>query len=476
MLLPIVLATVGATPYGIWLVLSTLAMVLNYSDLGVGAAVVHFASRHRGGRGDHDLSKLLSAALMWNFAAALVVVPTYVLFAISYTRGQVDSGAIDGGETDWLVVAGAFVMAGLFIRPFGSALVGSGLLPLERRNASVAAVVRVIGTLAVCYYVPSVGAVATVEAAAALLPSILSMLTVWRRGLAKVRWDRSTFSVGRHMLSFSTRSFVVSLIGALLLQGGTFAAGVLIGPASASYFNAAFRVYSSVRQLIGWLIDPFRAAMSRAAATDGNESTRLLASLSTVIALCVSVGCGALIFSSGWLIPLWLGQSAPTNDVQLGVIILLTGLIANSIHLPFVPAADSIGRPGVFLGPQLLWLTIFAVSAGPLAQALGAPGIALAMSLPLILVEPVYLLVARRVLHFDMREWFLHCILPAAIAAGGAALLVLVLRALTEYVLDASLPGWLYGGLFAIVSLLGILIYHGWKIPPAFGLVLRSKL
>jgi O-antigen/teichoic acid export membrane protein len=224
------------------------------------------------------------------------------------------------------------------------------------------------------------------------------------------------------MLSYSVRSFAVNAVGALLLQSGTVIAGILLRPQDVTYYNAAFRVYSSVRQLIGWANDPFRPALSRLGVTSRDAATKALMAVSFVTLALSSSGCIALMLAAPDVVKIWLGAAAP-KYVAVALTILLAGLIVNAVHLPLVPAADAAGSPGAFFIPQLSWMIMTLAGSVLLGNLLGAPGVALGLTLPLVLVEPYYLLRAGRVLQFSVASWFKLVLLPTALITTGGLLL-----------------------------------------------------
>jgi O-antigen/teichoic acid export membrane protein len=405
-LLPLIISTVGSGPYGVWLVLSAVATYLQYSDLGVGAAIVHFGSRARAGDNARNLGHYLSAGLLWNSTVAVVAIPVYIVASAFYLQSAGAKAALDPAEIVPLLALGSLMLAGLVIRPFSSALTGSGLLPLDRRNQGIGVLVRIAATVAACLLTHSVLAVAAAETLAALVPSVLAVIAVLGRRLAVLRWDRHAAETLRFMFSYSLRSFGVSAVGALILQAGTVVAGLFLGPSSATYFNAAFRIYNSARQLMTWMVDPFRSALSRLFTSRVEEAKEVLFGLAFVALAAAAVGSGVLIFGSFGIVQLWLGARVPVAEVALATIILLLGFVINSVQIPLVPAGDAIGRPGVFFWIQALWLASFLILGPLLAKPLDIVGVALALSAPLLYIVPLYLRRARLVLGFTLRQWF----------------------------------------------------------------------
>jgi O-antigen/teichoic acid export membrane protein len=405
LLLPIIISTVGSGPYGVWIVMSVIATYLNYSDLGVGTAIVHFGSRTRGGDTSRSLSDYLSAGLLWNTLAVLIVMPIYFVVASPYSTGNAAKVGIDHEQAVSLVVLGAIMTLTLLLKPFGSALTGAGLLPLDRRNQVWGAGLRVVGTLIACFGFHNVVFVAAAEVAGALLPPLLSMIMTFTHRVARLRWNRSSFGTLKFMLSYSARSFMMNATGALLLQAGTFIVAIVATPSSVTYFSAAFRIYSSVRQLMGWVTDPFRPALSRLFVNRKDEAVELVYSILFSSLCTAGAGCLFLTLASDDVIRIWLGSSVPVAEVSTTVAILLIGLMLNAIHIPMIPSGDASGHPGAFFLIQCIWLGAFVGLGLWFGSMWGIVGVALGLSLPLIVIEPLYLLKARSVLDLRLSKW-----------------------------------------------------------------------
>jgi O-antigen/teichoic acid export membrane protein len=425
-LLPIVLSTVGSAQYGVWLLLSVVATYFNYADLGVGAAIVHFGSRSRGGDQKHSLTEYLSAGLLWNLAAVVVISPVYVAIAMFYSNSSGSEAGLSAAQTSGLTVLGAVMLAGLLLKPFGSALTGAGLLPVERSNRIWGVIVRVIGTVVACYVFDDILAVAIAEVLGVLVPSVLSTVITFKRRIARIKWTRSTPGTLRYMLSYSARSFAINATGALLLQAGTIIVAIVATPSHVTYFNAAFRVYSSVRQIMAWVTDPFRPALSRLYFAQREVAERIIYAILFATLTSAVVGCLFLSVGAFDIVQYWLGENVPTDEVAITIVVLLTGLVLNAIHIPMIPAGDAAGRPGAFFVIQCVWLVLFVGLGLVLGHNFGIVGVALGLTLPLLLVEPMYLLKARGVMGLDIRFWITRVAVPAATVglcgAGGAGL------------------------------------------------------
>lgn len=453
-LLPIVASQVGAGAYGLWLFLISITVYVGYGDLGVSSAIIHFGARARGGDGQHSMSQLLSAGVLWSAATMVVILPIYVWLAWRYIGSHLDV-LPDPETTRIALVAFGAVIAGMaVVRPFGGALVGTGLLVWAQRIGLIALLIRVVGTLVAVYVFGTITAVAAVETLATILPGVVIMVIVLSR-VAPLRFSRGMWPTLRLMLGYSTKSLLMGMSQTVVMQGGTLIVGVVAGPANVTYFNLAFRVYTGVRQMITWVIEPFRSTLSRVAASSHSSHLKLVESLTFTTLSLTLVGTVTWALGSQFLVDAWVGDHLPAPVIALVATVLLAGLTLESLHLPYVLAGDTAGKPGIFLAPQVIWGILFVAMGIPLGQQWGIVGVAVAMSAPLLVVEPVFLAVARRFLGLSLKTWWSQSIRPALVFVAPA-LVAGALCWLATYASAPSLTGWLPAVVFALSSLLSL--------------------
>ncbi|MDJ0455842.1 oligosaccharide flippase family protein [Arthrobacter sp. NQ7] len=445
-LLPVVLSAVGPAAYGTWLFLLAVASFLFFLDLGVGTAIVHFLSRSRSGDQDADPDTVASTAHAWALAACLVAIGIYILVAINYAAEGLQS--VSSSDFVVMVVAGIAILSTMAVRPMSSVLFGTGFLHVERTYQVVGVLVRVVGTLAACWIDGSIVGVVLAETAALMIPPIIALWKVRRLHLVQIHWRHVSKRELKRMMGYSLGAFSVSMVGASILQFGTLVIGVLGNANQVAYFNAAFRIYASVRQIIGWLTDPFRSVLSRLYVNDSRRASVVLYDLLFVAFLVSTLGCLLLLVTLPVVLDVWLGGTVPTEEVSAAASALLAGLILNALHIPLIPASDAAGSPGAFLPHQIFWLVSYAGLAFVLFPALGIIGVALAMTAPLPILEFAYLLTAARTVKLDFKVWFTRVTRPTL------PILLLGLAAASSTNLFTE-PAWVIfvGVLFAVASL-----------------------
>ena len=403
-LLPVVLSTVGPAAYGTWLFLLAVASFLFFLDLGVGTAIVHFLSRSRSGDDATDPDEVTSTGHAWASAACIVALGVFLVVSINYSREA--SQNVSNTEFSIMVLAGIGILATMVIRPMSSVLFGSGFLHVERTYQLAGVFVRVIATLAACWLRGGIIGVVLAEAIALMVPPIMATIRVRQLKLVHLHWNKVSTTELKRMMAYSLGAFSVSMVGASILQFGTVIIGIIGNANQVAYFNAAFRIYASVRQVIGWLTDPFRSVLSRLYVKDSIKANVVLYDLLFVAFAASTIGCLLLLVTLPVVLQVWLAGSVPTTEVATAASALLAGLVLNALHIPLIPASDAAGSPGAFLPHQVLWLLSYAGLSLLLFPVLGIAGVALAMTIPLPILEFAYLLTAGRTVNLDYKKWY----------------------------------------------------------------------
>ncbi|MDJ0455358.1 hypothetical protein [Gordonia amicalis] len=411
MTIPLAIKYVGAEQYGVWLTLTSATLLLYYSDIGIGTAVVHFGARNRATGEGFNFTQLLSSAIgvvsiVW--VGLILVTASFVTAA--YFGGYF--GNFDSFQFVLIVVSLFLLVTGFLTKPFEAILIGAGHFVTDRWLKFCGSVVRLSGTLTVCLLHPTLGLLALVEAVSLVLPGVLAIFFVVKGSIATIRRQEIKRETVTTLWSYSYKRFAVDAVGAGVLQIGTLLVAVVASAAAVSYFSAAFRLYSGIRQVIAWVVDPFRTILSKLWVENRGYFPRVVLSFSLLVA-CVSwsVCCVAIILSPG-LTPVWLGRDSVYYDAAGMVTILCLGLMINVLHIPLIASTDAAHRPGVFFLPQALWLVLYGGLALVLGGRFGAVGVCVAMALSVAILEPIYLYVAQRNLGFTIAEWVRTVFLP----------------------------------------------------------------
>lgn len=447
LLLPFVITQFGAAQYGVWLMLSALMIFLFQADLGMGAAVVRFSAISRdAGRG--RLARVVSTAVCWNLALSLIAAGVFAVVATIILQSPQTESITSASERTSLIIIGATTLLFLILRPFGNLLQGLGDWTLERALQLVGVGFRIVGTLVVGLTTGDIVHLAVVEAISIVLPSVLAACVVRTRRTRSLRLRAVSREALREQLSYSGRAFAVNAVGSAVLQSGNVIVGLTLGPAAVTYWNAIFRVYAVLRQCVQWIIDPFMPRMSVMFSRNLAEGTRIYYGLTALAMSAVSIVLPALLLMTGTLLSLWLGDQAPVDELTLPLQILLFSVLLNAIHLPAITALNASGHPGVFLPLHLCWFVLTVLIGVLLTPQMGVLGMSLALAVPIVALEPLYVWRAARSLD-----------LPSRAIVGAATKISLPILAISGCVVLLAVVGesttsqtvWIWVG--AVVSI-----------------------
>lgn len=423
-LLPIIFHQIGAAQYGMWLLLSAFAAYLYQADLGMGATMVHFAARHRGASVTEQ-REILSTGAAWMGLAGLVVLPLYVVVGHILVTLRGGGAHLTPEQGKVLLALGSLLVAGIGLRVFPSTLQGYGFLVIQRATQTIAVVVRVVATVVACFVLRSLIALAVGETIALLTPPVLCALELRRRGIPMPAWGSVRRTRFKEMIRYGIRAFCVGAMAIILLQGDAIIVGVVVNAAAVAYYGAAFRVYNSVLSAIGWMTDPLLAALTRLYGNDSARAREMFLGMLFATLWFACAVCGTLIIGAPGLIRVWLGPNVPTAEIATTLAVLLLGLMMSSTHEAAIPASGASGQPGVFAPLYAAWALSNLVLSSVLGSWLGIVGVALGTTLPLLVLEPLFVLRIESRLGIPWRRWFTSCLTPILGACGLAAVAAL---------------------------------------------------
>jgi O-antigen/teichoic acid export membrane protein len=406
-LLPVVFNTVGVSEYGVWLAILSFVGLIYYLDFGMGTSVVHFLSRHRSGDESISRESVIGNSLVWSVASMALGLVVYGLVVPWYLSVSGVAGDIPEEEARSLLLCGFIPVVGMLSRPFGAILLGLGGLQIERRNQLIGVGLKVVLTLLVCWLRPDIGLLALAESFSLVTPWLLSAMIVVRGGHVRRSVLALSLDLMALQLRFAIRTFSSSLVVAAITQSGTVLVGIYGNAAAISHYAAAFRVYVALKQMMSWITEPFKPVFSRLFVRRDSTDVAIGAvqDLSLLVITLSVVAGGILTLLSEPLVTFWVGDSVPTTEVSWVIKILLAGLMVSSLYEAYVPASEGAGLPGIFLLPLIgILLGVVAVSHF-LGPRYGIVGIAIAFSLPSLLLAPWFLRIAASKLGFNASDW-----------------------------------------------------------------------
>lgn len=425
-LLPIVLATFGAEAYGLYILTVALGSLFQ-QDLGIGGATTRFIGVAAPSR---DIGRMRSVAAASNvfFLVASIVLSGATALAFAFTVPNARF-ADDLLPTAWalsiLGVANVFLI--LVFASNRQVLAGIGRLKEVNYLLVGLAVFRIIGTVAVCWADVDIIAVAVVDVVGILGFGIATYV------LRRVRAPQVTarprdfrWSVFRELFRVSSQLMVLGIAGVVIMQAGGILTALLLPIAFTALYAAGQRIYLLIKEVTGSLATAVlpSASMTEGGA-DGIPNGQLyLRGTSLANMLMTLLLVPALVFMPE-LMHLWLSDSGAGAAVVAQI--LIVSLFANNNHLLAVPILTAQGSLRGYAILHTVWAIAGVALAVVLGSLIGLPGIALGLSIPIVVLEPAYVVIALRRLGLSGRDFAVRCLLlPFGTVAPLAAILFAV--------------------------------------------------
>jgi len=455
-LLPVVLHSVGPDAYGLYALTVALGAIFQ-QDLGIGDATTRFIA-HAHPVGDRDRMRQIAAASAGFYLVAALVMGAAVAASLTLTIGAAAVPATLHATAWLLVVLGsANVFLLLALSPARQVLAGIGRIDDVNTALIVQAVVRVVLTLTVCALGWGILAVALADLTATL---VLGGLTLWLRRrrapaltvhLADFRW--ATF---RELFAMSAQLMVIGLSAVVVTQIGGVLTAVLLPLAFTALFTAGQRMYLVVKEVTSSLstaLLPMAAMQERTVGADAHRTLYLAgtryANMLMTIVLVPAVLFMPVIMTS------WIGSDGAPAALVAQILIL--SLFANNNHLLAMPILIAQGRVRPYAVLHAVWAVTGTALAALLGSALGLPGIALGLALPIVVLEPVYVAVVLRRVGAGARTFLVQCLLgpllPAVpLAAALCAVAVLMRPSLAQAALLSAAWTLALGGAYLMTD------------------------
>jgi len=424
-LLPVVLTAFGAEAYGLYM-LTVAVGALFQQDLGVGGATTRFIGVAAPSSDFARMRRVAAASNMFFLAAAVILSgATALVFALTIPRAQF-SPELSG--TAWILailgVANVFIL--LAFSSNRQILTGIGRLGVVNYLLIGLAAFRIALTLLVCWAGIGIVAVAAVDVLGILAFGIATyVLRRTRAPQITARPRDFRWSVFRELFAVSAQLMILGLAGVVIMQVGGILTALMLPIAYTALYAAGQRIYLLVKEVTNSLATAIlpTASMREGGAAGTPIGEMYLRGTSYANMLMMVVLVPVVVFMPE-IMSTWLGPSGVGAAVVAQILVL--SMFANNNHLLAVPILTAQGS---VRGYAILH-TIWAVTGTALAVVLGVPfgltGIALGLTLPILLLEPIYVAIALRRLDLSAKSFAIRCLLLpfGTVAPLAAALLV----------------------------------------------------
>lgn len=433
-LLPIVVTAFGVEAYGLYM-LTVAVGSLFQQDLGIGGATTRFIGVAAPSGDVRRMRDVAAASNVFYLVAAVVLAAaTGVVFAFTVPNAQFGADLV---PTAWalsaLGVANVFIL--LVFSSNRQVLNGIGRLTEVNHLLIGLASFRIVMTLVVCWADIGIVAVAVVDVAGILGFGIVTyVLRRLRAPEITARPRDFHWSVFRELFGVSSQLMVLGLAGVVIMQVGGILTALLLPIAFTALYAAGQRIYLLVKEVTGSLAV---ALLPTASMREGGQAGAPIGELylrgtSYANMLMTLVLVPVVVFMPE-IMRVWLGPTGEGATIVAQILVL--SMFANNNHLLAVPILTAQGSVRGYAVLHTVWAISGTALAVVLGASFGLTGIALGLTIPILVLEPVYIGIALHRLRLTAKDFAYRCLLlPFGVVAPLAAILYVV------SLLDPPLP------------------------------------
>jgi O-antigen/teichoic acid export membrane protein len=431
-LTPFVLHRVGADDFGLWMLAVSLVSYGALLDFGVANALTKFVASYRR-QGEHERLHAVVATGLVIFLAAggIVIVGSLALASVLPALFEIPNGEVSTAR--WLVVlAGLGVAVSL---PTATTLaVLRGLQRFDLVNA-----VSVFGTALHAGVVVAIvllgGGVVEIVAANVVVQLVMQvpMLLAIRHSAPglKLGMRGASREAGRVVASFGAAQFAIAVGAQARMRAPEAVIGAVFPAARVTAYSVARRLADIPYMLSDQFVTVVMPLASTLHAGDERERLRAVQIASTRIALAITLLVGVPVVAlAGPFLGAWVGPEYVENAK---VVWLLTGAgVMAILGWPSAAILIGMGRNRVLAllttTSGVLSIALSIVLVRPFGLAGAAAGVVIGTAAESAVAVPY----ALRVTETRLRSFALSAVLPAAVSAVPALVLLLILRTAVE--------------------------------------------
>jgi O-antigen/teichoic acid export membrane protein len=368
---PLTLRYLGPERYGLWMSITSLLVILNFSDLGLSLGLVS-ALANADGMNSRDAARRYVASSVWMLAACSTVL--IVIVGVSYewvpwARFFNVSSPLAVSEAG--LAAATFLVVGALSLPLGV----MGRIQQGFQEGFVANVYQCLGSLlSLIFLLIAIKVRAGLPwliLAVAGAPSVATIINIAISALGKyrwlsIRWSYVTPSVVRTLYRTGAAIFALQLGYAIAYNSDNIVIARVIGPIAVAQYSVCARLFSISTVAVTLVTTPIWSAYAEAHAR--GDSLWLTTTVRRVLKLGLLSACiPALLFIAFGrpIIRVWAGPNmSPDYRLLIG---LAVWVMLDSIRITSMTFMSATGR----FRFQILSFMLF-VPVSLLARVLGA--------------------------------------------------------------------------------------------------------
>jgi len=407
-LVPLTIAYLNPTNYGIWITLSSIIGWFGFFDIGLGNGLRNkFAEAIA--RGEHKLAKIYVSttyAILTLIIGGVLIVFYAVNPFLNWSK-ILNAGNDINLQTELSLLA--LVVFTFFCLRFILKLITTILMADQRpAKASLFDLLGKIIALVLIFILTK-----TTEGSLLYLGIVMSSAPVFVLILSSIWFFNGKykaykpsfkfidFSKAKNLLNLGFKFFFIQIAAVLLYQTNNIIISHLFGPAEVTPYNVAFKYFSIITMGFSIIITPFWSAFTEAwAKNEINWIKKTMRKLMRTWGLLFIAGLVMLIFSP-WIYRIWVGDKITVSFAMSALI--MAWVLLNAWNGIFSQLLNGIGKIKLqlYLGVSAAVLNI------PLALILGGKigveGVLLANIIVLILSAFIYPIQYKKIINYKAK-------------------------------------------------------------------------
>jgi O-antigen/teichoic acid export membrane protein len=467
-LTPFLLRELGASDYGLWILIGSIAAYGSLLDFGIATAVTKYVAQfHAEGRIEHAQSLVATALWLYLGLGLLAILLSAMLAPVIPIALNIPPG--QQSTASWLMLLSGIGL-GVSLPAATSIAVLRGLHRFDLSNL-VGIFGMTLFTVATVGVLLLGGGLLGMVAVGIPVTLITQVPAIWliRRTAPQLRFGLQQIDRGllRMVMSFSSALFVINVAGQVQTKTDEITIGIFMPVANVSPYSIARRFSEMPLLLTEQFMKVILPLASQFDAENDRGRLRMLYLTSSrlTLAIFLPLAVGVIIYAQPFL-KAWVG--APYDNYAYLVVILTVASLMDTSQWPAGAILQGIGRHRLLaiitLGTALANLGLSLA----LVRPLGLAGVALGTLIPatiesLCFVLPYVMRVNQISFRVVLKEIYLPALLPAAP-------MVIVLYGLREIVQPASIIAIVaFGGLGLLVYVISYMMIGAGQVERQMG-------
>jgi O-antigen/teichoic acid export membrane protein len=388
---PFVVQHLGATGYGVWILIGGLVGYLGLLDIGIRQAVNRYIAHHRAVGADEESSSIVSAAIrLFGLLGILAILLSGVFAYFAPIFFNIPESLIN--DTRIIVVLGGLTVAVTLIGGvFGGVVTGLERFDIQCGLEIFVTIVRTVAFVLALREGYGLVSLACIQLAASVLNWFVYWAAVHKlyREL-RLRFRGPLFPQMRTILSFGASLTVIYIFNTLIFNSDAVVIAAFLPIEAVTFFAIAGNLWlqvSGVATSLSYLMTPRVSALTSMGSNRVGEEILAVARIATLLAAPIAA---TFVLRGESFITLWMGPAygpASGEVLRILAIVLLLGASRSVvIHSLTGMARQRMLIPGVAVEAACnLALSVV------LVRPLGIVGVALGTLIPSMLMNLGYI-------------------------------------------------------------------------------------